>query len=602
MFLKIRVKADKESEKEEGWVAAKTNQRKAMNELRRIEKAEKIQERLLEKRRLITEKARLKGNSELIKRAEAKEDKEKAILEKIRANKRHTEEEIMVADKEAKVSISESEILKGKAEVKEEEIESGHLKILESYPVNEPYSYVLIEDTSPPTYRISEVGLTIGEEDLLKEIKSILYETMDVSFSDVENIEEFLSEKVEEIIKDFSIELSPERMDRIMYYIRRDLIGYGRLDPILRDKMIEDLSADGPEIPLYVYHRNFGSIKTNIVFDKEELDSLIYRLSQRAGRHISLAKPLLDASLPTKDRLQLSIGSEVTTKGSTFTIRKFREIPITPIDLINMGTFSVEMIAYLWMALENGANILVSGGTASGKTTTLNAISMFIPPESKIISIEDTREINLLHQNWVPLLTREMEEGEHSIEMFDLLKTALRQRPQYILVGEVRGIEASTLFQAMATGHITFSTIHADSAEAVVKRLTKPPINVPLMLLDSLNIIVIQKLTKVGDKGVRRCDKLIEITGLDFEKEALKTNILFRWKPDAFEFTGESSFFGRIMDRLNITEDELSEGFARRIRILQQMKKKGMSDFYSLSNIIFEYSIEPEEVEKRLEK
>ena len=537
---------------------------KTMNVVGRTEKAEKMLEKIVGKRRLITKRARLKGDSELIKRVE-----------------------------------EEAEL--GGEVVGKEENALGTFEI-EKYPVNEPYAYILIDNTAPPTYRVSEVRLTRGEAELLKEIKSTLYETMDVNFTSVTNPEEFLMKKVEEIIKDFSIELSPESKDRIMYYIRRDFIGYGPLDPILRDKMVEDISADGPGIPLYVYHRNYGSIRTNIVFDEEELDSLIYKLSQRAGRHISMAKPLLDASLPTKDRLQLSIGNEVTTRGSTFTIRKFREIPLTPIDLINFGTYSVDMMAYLWMAVENGSNILISGGTAAGKTTVLNAIAMFIPPESKIVSIEDTKEINLMHQNWIPSLTREREEGGHSIEMFDLLKAALRQRPEYILVGEVRGREAYTLFQAMATGHITFSTLHADSAEAVVKRLTKPPIEVPLMLLDSLDIITLQRMVKIGHKRTRRCVKIIEVTGVDFENDTLRTNELFSWKPDVFEFRRESSVFVEIMEKLNMDEEELADEFARRIKVLEWMRKKNINEFETISKFIFDYNINREEVMKMIEE
>ena len=491
-----------------------------------------------------------------------------------------------------------------------EEVEE--VDIFEAYPVNEPYASIRIINSSPPLYEVLEPELSEGEEELLKEIKNRLYETIDVSFASVTNPAEFLREKVEALIKDLSMETSLDtiltgtgtwmtRLDKIMYYVRRDFIGYGKLDPIMKDKRAEDISADGPEIPLYVYHRKYGSIETSIKFDEAELDALIYKFAQRAGRHISMAKPLLDASLPSKDRLQLSIGSEVTTRGSTFTIRKFKEIPITPIELINYGTFSVEMIAYLWMAVENGFNILISGGTATGKTSVLNAISMFIPSECKIVSIEDTREINLLHQNWIPGLTREAEEGGSSIEMFDLLRAALRQRPEYILVGEVRGREAYTLFQAMATGHIIISTVHADSADAVVKRLTKAPIDIPLMLLESLDIIPIQRSVKVENKRVRRCVQIIEVTGVDFENETLKTNELFSWQPDKFAFTGESNVFVEIMDKLNMCEKELSEEFARRVKILKWMGMKGMDDFQALTEIIFEYNRNPVEVEERIE-
>jgi flagellar protein FlaI len=225
---------------------------------------------------------------------------------------------------------------------------------------------------------------------------------------------------------------------------------------------------------------------------------------------------------------------------------------------------------------------------------------MFIPPESKIVSIEDTREINLLHQNWIPGVTREAEEGGNSIEMFDLLKAALRQRPEYILVGEVRGREAYTLFQAMATGHITLSTVHADSADRVVKRLTKPPIDVPLMLLDSLDIIPIQRSVKLGTRRVRRCTQIIEVTGIDFDHETLKTNELFSWRPDKFMFSGESNVFVEIMDKLNMDESELSEEFVRRVRILEWLRKCGLTDFYSLNKMIFEYNMNPAEVKKRI--
>ena len=472
---------------------------------------------------------------------------------------------------------------------------------LDVYPVNEPYAYIAIEASQPPTYQVCEIGLTRGEEELLKEIKLRLYEVINVDFTSLNGSkpEDFLRQKVQEITKNFGIRLNSSSMEKIMYYVMRDLIGYGRLDPILRDKRAEDISADGPEIPVYVYHHNYGSLKTNIAFSREELDSLIYKLAQRSGRHISIAKPLLDASLPSQDRLQLSIGSEVTTRGSTFTIRKFRETPFTPIDLINLGTISVEMAVYFWLAVENGFNILIAGGTASGKTTFLNTISMFIPPNSKVISIEDTREINLLHQNWIPSVTRDTTE-RGSIEMFDLLRTALRQRPEYLLVGEVRGREAYTLFQAMATGHITFSTVHADSVEAVVKRLTKPPIDVPLMLLDSIDIVALVSMVKVGNTRARRCTNVIEVTDVDFDNETLKTNEVFRSAAGSFQFSGESKAFLETMEKLDMTEEELSAEYARRLRIMNLLCENKVNDFYRLSRLLFDYSVRPDEVERSL--
>ncbi len=590
----------------EGAGIARYNLKKALKEVKRLEKAEKLQAKIVRKKHAQTERAKLKDDVELLKRAKSEEEAAIAVLERIRADKSRAEAELRKVLAELKgdagtVTTSET-VLKSESwtGLPKQELEKG-VDYLEMYPVNEPYAYVMITATSPPMYKVIEVSLTRGEAELVKEIKTRFYETLDVHFAGVKQAEEFVEKKAREIIKEFSLDqhLSPEGIDRIMYYIKRDLIGFGKLDPIMRDPMAEDISADGPGIPLFVYHRIYGSIETNIIFEEEELNAMIYKMAQRAGRHISLAKPLLDAALPNKDRLQLSIGSEVTTRGSTFTIRKFKEVPITPIDLINYGTFSLEMITYLWMAVDSGANILIAGGTASGKTTVLNALAMFIPPQAKIVSIEDTREINLMHENWIPEVTREVEEGGYGIEMYDLLRTALRQRPEYILVGEVRGKEAHTLFQAMATGHITMSTIHAESAETVVKRLTKQPINVPLMLLDSLDIIPIQRMIKVGNKLIRRCTKIIEVTGVDFDTESLRTNELFRWRPDEFEFTGESKVLLKIMERLGKTGEELSEEFTRRRHVLEGMQRRGMSDFQSLNRVLFEYNKDPEGTEKK---
>lgn len=590
------------------------------DELKRIEKALETQEKIVARKSESVEQARLKTSPGLLESAISDEDRAIAVLERIRANKKRAEAALKAAElKEAALKKAKLRMAKIKPvddqdhdvavetslsamELPEFELEGEEDEVfLERYYVNEPYAYVTITATIPPVYKVSEVKLSRGEAVLLEEIKSRLYESLNVNVEEIEDPNVFLKEKAKEIIKVLlKRSLGSKSLNKLMYYITRDFVDYGKLDPVIRDNMTEDISVDGPDIPVYIYHRHHGSIRSNVEFNREELDALIYKLAQRAGRHISLSKPLLSASLPNKDRIELSIGSEVTTKGSTVTIRRFKDIPITPVGLVNYGTFSVEMVAYLWMAVENGFNILVSGATASGKTTTLNALSMFIPPESKIVSIEDTREINLMHENWIPGVTRETEGAHGTIEMFDLLRSALRQRPEYILVGEVRGREAYTLFQAMATGHITLSTVHADSADAVVRRLTKPPIDVPLMLLDSLDIITIQRMVKVADKGVRRCVQVIEITGIDFDAELLKTNELFNWRPDTFVFTGESKIFEDIMATLNMSEEELAEEFAHRVQIIEWMKVKGLDDFESLTRILFDYNTDPGSVEKRI--
>ena len=256
----------------------------------------------------------------------------------------------------------------------------------------------------------------------------------------------------------------------------------------MKDPNLEDISCDGNKVPLFLYHRHYRNIKTNIAFESDVLNSLAITLAQRSGKHISTGSPMIDATLPDGSRLQLTLGTEVTTRGTSFTIRKFREDPFSPIELMEIGTFNADSLVYFWLAIENNKSLIFIGGTASGKTTSLNAVSLFIPPVAKVVSIEDTREITLYHDNWIASVTREaLSEGGNAITMFDLLRAAMRQRPEYILVGEVRGSEAQTLFQAMNTGHTTFFTMHAGSVDAAIHRLESEPLNVPRNMVQALS-------------------------------------------------------------------------------------------------------------------
>ena len=217
---------------------------------------------------------------------------------------------------------------------------------------------------------------------------------------------------------------------KIQYYLIRNFTGWSRIEALMKDSQIEDISCDGNNIPLFLYHRIYANIKTNIAFESDALNSLAIALAQRSGKHISTGSPMVDATLPEGSRLQLTFGSEVTTRGTSFTIRKFREDPYSPVELMENGTFNAESLAYLWIAIENNKSLLFVGGTASGKTTSLNAVSLLIPPVAKVVSIEDTREITLFHDNWIASVTRDgSAEGGNAIRMFDLLKSALRQRP-----------------------------------------------------------------------------------------------------------------------------------------------------------------------------
>src|SRR6266571_130824 len=337
--------------------------------------------------------------------------------------------------------------------------------------------------------------------------------------------------EIQPILKNFSYV-------RIMYYVYRDFMRYGPIDVVMTDIQVEDVSCDGVNVPFYIYHRKYGSIPSNLKFDNaEELDTFVIWLAQRSGKHISVAKPMLDATIPDGSRLQATLGMHVTKRGSSFTIRRFRENPFTPLDLVRFKTMSPEMMAYMWLAIENGQSMLICGGTASGKTTTLNAILLFIPPQMKIVSIEDTRELNLPHENWVPLLTRAGFGGKSQvtgkpageIDMFDLLTAALRQRPQYMMIGEVRGPEAFVVFQAMATGKSAYTTFHADDVQAMVHRLENDPINLPRALVAALDIVLLQAQVKVGTDMTRRVKAIVEVVGTDPESNELITNSAYTW-------------------------------------------------------------------------
>jgi len=370
---------------------------------------------------------------------------------------------------------------------------------MEMYPVNEPYAYVRIlydHATHEYTYQVIEPLLTEPEKDLLKELKERLFETLDINTKDIskEEARRQLRVATDDILADYGLKLTPVQREKILYNMHKDFLGDGLIDAIMHDKYIEDISCDGVNTPIFAFHASYESMKTTLVYhNAEELDSFVTKLAQRAGKYISIAEPILDATMGDGSRIQMTLGQEVTAHGSTFTIRKFKDEPITPTDLIEWHTFAPLSIAYIWLAVENGKSAIFAGGTASGKTTSLNAISLFIPPMAKIVSLEDTREVKLPHPNWIPSVTRDSFDtaGRGEINMYELLRAAMRQRPEYIIVGEVRGKECQTLFQAMSTGHVTYSTIHADSVSSVVHRIENPPMDVPRNMLSALDFVCV---------------------------------------------------------------------------------------------------------------
>ncbi|MGQ9640703.1 MAG: type II/IV secretion system ATPase subunit [Candidatus Bathycorpusculaceae bacterium] len=472
----------------------------------------------------------------------------------------------------------------------------------EIYPIQEPYVYAAIvndPETQKTVYEIIEPTLKKDEENLLKEIKTFLMEEVDVNSKEIETrekAENYLKEKAKLIIKKYRIKVPPEAVDKLTYYIIRDFIGYGKIDPLMKDHLIEDVSADGVNIPIYVWHRLYESLPTNIIFkDEAELNSFIIRLAYLSGKNISIASPILDASLPDGSRVQLTYGNEVTRRGSTFTIRRFRVDPLTISDLIAFKTLSSEMAAYLWYIIENRASVLVAGGVAAGKTTMLNCLSMFIKPEMKIVSVEDTQELNLPHENWIPSVARlgfgREDKKDGTITLFDLLKAAVRQRPDYIIVGEVRGEEAYTLFQAMATGHLGMSTIHAESVEAVINRLESEPMNIPRPLIAMTDVIMVMTRTEVEGKPSRRTITTTEVAEIDQKTRNIITEEIFRWNPkeDTFALCGNSPFLEDHMKKMGLTEDDIRRELNRRKTVLEWMVHSKIRRYIEVANVIREY-------------
>ncbi len=487
-------------------------------------------------------------------------------------------------------------------------LQNPNYETVEVYPIFPPYAYARIiydKEEYEYIYDLIEPPLTEEEQFILEEIKSTLDKTLKYEWNIMSNKdkEQYLMESVDSFLRSRDIKIDKLSKQRILYYVVRDHVGYQKIDGLIRDELVEDISCDGVGVPIYVFHKRYQSIKTKIMFnDDDELNSFIVFVAQKCGKQISVAEPILDGTTVEGHRVQATYGREVTTRGGTFTIRRFKEKPFTPTELVMYGTASPEIVAYLWLMVEQGESAIVIGGPACGKTSTLNAFTMFIPPTAKIVSIEDTREINLPHQNWIPGTTRSGV-GEASItgksageiDMYDLVRAALRQRPNYIIVGEVRGKETYTMFQAMATGHTTYSTMHADSIVSMIHRLENPPINCPRILMTALNNVIIQKIVRIRNEMARRITQVVENVGFEPETNELITNVVFEWdqSKDVHKFKGHSYLFDKIMTMKNMTHSEMMEEFERRTDIVKYWVMKRVLDYRDIWKTISDYYRDP---------
>lgn len=496
--------------------------------------------------------------------------------------------------------------------LKQEEIRQFIISLAEKkdikYSLIDELAYADIkwdENEKQFVYNVREPKFSAEEEKIYAKMVSGLMEILDVELSSIKKKEEaqnYLQSLIKKVLEEYEIKISEETYLKILYFVQRNFVGLNEIEPFMQDPYIEDISCDGISIPIYVVHRKYGSIKTNIAFnDAKELRGFVVKLAERSGRFISYAEPLLDGTLPDGSRVQATFAIDVTTRGPSFTIRKFVQEPFSPIDLLNKNSVNSEILAYLWLSVENGASILVAGGAGTGKTTLLNSLLMFVPNESKIITIEDTRELNIPHENWIPAVARiGFAKGYGEVTMFDLLKEAFRQTPDYVIVGEVRGTEAYVMFQGMAAGIPAMGTMHAGRVDDLIYRLETPPISLSPALIDTLDIVLVMIHAREKGESSRRLKEIVEIESIDPTTGKVRTNQVYHWSAseDTYEFAGNSYFLQEIAAHKGVEVATLFKEIEKRKALLNWMQKNGKNNYKDVVRILTEYRRNPDKVLK----
>lgn len=476
------------------------------------------------------------------------------------------------------------------------------------YMVLEPYVSIHIyfdKKIGELVYEVEEPVLTSEDSKNLESIENAMREIVNINLmgGNTESKLDYIWKTAELIVSELGLSVEESSFKKIFYYLYRNFIGLNEIEPMIRDYFIEDIECNGSNEPIYIVHRVFRNIKTNVSFKSSEyLSNFVEKLAQKTGKNISYASPILDGSLPDGSRVNATYTQDITSKGPTFTIRKFTKVPWTPIQLLGFHEMSPEMLAYFWITLQYQSNVMIIGGTGSGKTTLLNAVAFFIPQEDRVVSIEDTREINLPRENWLPSVVRSGTSvgGAGEVNMFSLLRGSFRQNPDYVIVGEVRGEEASVLFQGMASGHASISTMHADSVDALIRRLETPPINLSPMLVNGLDVVAIISHAIVNGQETRRLREIVEVVSVQSDGTAL-TNTPFVWNPadDKFYFKKESKVFEKISKKVGVSLEELRREFEIRTKLVYAMFQQKVFGYEDVQRIFNDYAKNKAEVLRR---
>jgi len=460
----------------------------------------------------------------------------------------------------------------------------------------------IIEEGLVPNYNVSIPSFSTYEKELFKEIREKLVEVAVAQDDFKVDENSFITE-----VKQFLRTKGVRDVDRLSAQISQEMLGYGKLDPMIKDDDLEEIMVIGTHKKVFVYHRKIGMMVTNIEFDDEsDIKAVIDVIARQVNRRIDQQTPILDARLPDGSRVNATI-PPVSADGATLTIRKFRKDPLTIIDLINFKTLSSHLAGFLWVCTDGlgvkPCNAIIAGGTGSGKTTTLNAVTAFTPPRERIITIEDTLELQLPHTHVLRMETRPPNiEGRGELTMDVLVKNSLRQRPDRVIVGEVRGAEAVTLFTALNTGHSGMGTVHSNTARETVTRLVNPPMNVPTIMIPALDFIIMQnRMYRTEGGSIRRVTEVAEIVGM--EEGNVQLNRVFEWNnvSDKVEYVGIASQTLRdIAELRGIGITEIEEEIEKRRLLLEYLADNNIRSIDEVGHYINSYYRDPDEVLEKI--